>query len=336
MRDFFIFSLMRKKINLAAVVLSMIFLSCGHSEVSKKKNATQLPQKTQVESAILEEDISETLRYLSSDELQGRKVGTEGIEKAAQYIEEQFTMEGIAPYFETYRRSFSMNGIEGHNIVAFKEGTDPAVKDQVIIIGAHYDHLGLVEKVDNDSIANGANDNASGTTAVLELAKFFSTYDTKRSLLFALFSAEESGLVGSSKLADKLLQQNLDPYIMFNIEMIGVPMQNKNYLAYITGFDISNLPQVFNDYAGEKILGFLPEAEELNLYQRSDNYAFAKKFNIPAHSVSSFDFSNYDYYHHVDDEFEKLDTAYMEKFIEAMIPPLAGIANATEKKVKLN
>ena len=331
---------MRKNVILG-VGISAIFAvtSCAQTkesaEVSKRANSTVISETEEVENAISEANIIKSLKTLSADELEGRPTGSKGIEKAADFIIGEFKTAGINPFFETFKDTFEIEGIPGYNIVGFKEGSDPALRDEVIIIGAHYDHIGFGKKVNNDSIANGANDNASGTTAVLELAKFFSERDTKRSLLFALFSAEEMGLIGSKKLAERLKAEELSPYFMFNIEMIGVPMKNKDYLAYLTGFEKSNLPEVFNNISGEKVLGFLPDAEKFNLYKRSDNYAFFKEFGIPAHTVSTFDFTNYDYYHHVDDEFEAMDTAFMKSLIEAFIPGLEGIANSPEKQIEM-
>ena len=284
---------------------------------------------------ISEEKISNRLRYLSSDELGGRKTGTEGIEKAARYLEGIFEENEIEPYFETYRDSFTVEGIAGYNIVGFKEGSDPELKYEVIIIGAHYDHIGTGEAVGTDSLANGANDNASGITAVLALAEYFADKETKRSMLFTLFSAEEMGLVGAKHLAERLKQEDLDPYVMFNIEMIGIPMENKSYNAYVTGYKLSNLAGKFNEYAGAEVLGFLPQAKEYNLFRRSDNYPFFEQFQIPAQTISTFDFTNYGYYHHVDDEFQEMDIPHMTNLIEAVIPGIARMANTEEKEIQM-
>lgn len=141
--------------------------------------------------------IKKTVEFLSSDKLLGRKTGSEGIETAAGYIENIFTQNNIKPYFESYKDTFNVMGHVGHNIVGFIEGKDPNLKNEVVIIGAHYDHLGVIKPIDNDSIANGANDNASGTSTVLQLAQYFGkTRNNKRSLVISLFSAEEIGLVG--------------------------------------------------------------------------------------------------------------------------------------------
>ena len=311
-------------------------MGCGNSREITEENKVAAPiAKEAVKNAILEDEIAAALKYLSSDELEGRETGTEGIEKAAQYIEEIFEKHGVKSFFDTYRDSFTVKEKPGFNVVGLVEGTDPKLKQEYIIIGAHYDHVGRAKAVDGDDLANGANDNASGTTAVLELAKFFAERPQKRSMLFTLFSAEELGLVGARELAQSLKAENIDLYTMFNIEMIGVPMQGRDYKAYITGFDASNLAEKFNEYSGEKVLGFLPEAKQYSLFQRSDNYPFFQEFNIPAQTISTFDFTNYPYYHHVDDEFEHMDTAHMEELIEAIIPGLAAMANSAEKEIKL-
>lgn len=331
---------MRKITVFSAVHLLLLFLiSCGEAKdlPDNPTDPVEEPSKEiPNENVISEVELSQVLEYLSSDELQGRETGSEGIEKAAVYIENLFENEGIKPFFDTYRNSFEINGVTGYNIVGLKEGMDPQLKDEVIIIGAHYDHIGNGTPVGDDDLANGANDNASGTTAVLMLAKYFAGIDTKRSILFTLFSAEELGLVGSNELATTLKNDGLQPYVMFNIEMIGVPMADKDYLAYISGFDRSNLAEVFNNYSDYSVLGYLPEAAELQLFQRSDNFPFFEQFNIPAHTASTFDFSNYDYYHHVDDEFQELNVKHMDSLIEALVPGLREIANSEENLIKLN
>src|SRR5690606_13408347 len=151
---------------------------------------------------------------------------------AAVFIEILFEENNIRPYYKTYRDSFEVGNKTGYNIVGFLEGNDPVLKKEFIILGAHYDHIGAVKAIQGDSIANGANDNASGVVGVLELAKHFSkTNDHKRSFLFVLFSAEETGLQGSKQLAERLNSEGLNLYAMINFEMIGVPMQAGDYLA---------------------------------------------------------------------------------------------------------
>lgn len=290
-----------------------------------------------IEGEILPDEVRLSMEYLASDELAGRNTGSGEIDMAAEFIEDKFSESGLKPYFETYRDSFMIDDLHAFNIVGIVEGVDEELKDEYIIIGAHYDHIGEGEPVDGDKIANGANDNASGTVGVIELAKYFGTLkENKRSLMFVLFSGEEKGLKGSKHLAEKLKGEDLDLYAMVNLEMIGVPMKAKEYLAYITGYENSNLAEKFNEYSGgEEILGFLPQAKQLSLFKRSDNYPFHEEFGIPAQTICTFDFSNYPYYHHVDDEAEFMDYEHMAALVEKLLPGLLKMANTEEKEIKL-
>ena len=311
---------------LAAVLSAAFFFAC---------NSAQEAVDTNIE--VSEAEIEENLRYLASDELQGRATGTEGIEKAATYIENYFREHDVEPYFENFRDNFEVEGKEAFNVVGFLEGNDPELKDEFVIIGAHYDHIGFGEAVGNDSIANGANDNAAGTVAVMELARKFAEKDHNgRSLLFILFSGEELGLTGAEHIAQKLKSENLDLYAVVNLEMIGIPMEGKDHLAYLTGYENSNFAEKFNEYAGEKVLGFLPQAKEYNLFERSDNYPFFEEFNIPAQTISTFDFTNYEYYHHVSDEADNMNFGHMANLIEAVFPAISEMTNTEEKEIKLN
>lgn len=277
------------------------------------------------------------MTYLASDELRGRDTGRPGIAKAAEYLEETLRKFQVKPYFSSYRDHFTVrDSIEAFNIVGYIEGSDPALKNQLIILGAHYDHIGIQKPIQGDSIANGANDNASGTTAVLELAKYFSTKKPKRSILFCFFSGEEIGLKGSLHLAKKLKEKEVTPYVMFNFEMLGVPMKNKPYLAYLTGFQLSNFGEKFNQYAQKEVLGYLPQAKDYHLFYRSDNLGFYKAFHIPAHTLSSFDFTNFPYYHKVQDEAQLMDIAFMKSLIDAVIPGIEKLANTPKKEIKMN
>ena len=340
LRDFFIFSRMRKTITkLCWLFVVALLISCGNTKKSKTtSNAEAAVTKTEnLNLEVNENEVADLLKYLSSNELRGRATGSEGIEKAAQKIEGVFKENNLKPYFETYRHNFETQGVEGFNIVGVLPGNDPELKEEFIILGAHYDHIGIQDPIDGDSIANGANDNAAGTVAVVEMAKKFAAIDdNKRSIMFVLFSAEELGLVGAKKLAKRLKDDDLDLYTLFNFEMIGVPMVNKDYIGYLTGYENSNFAEKFNEYSDKKVLGFLPQAKEYQLFQRSDNYPFYEAFKVPAQSISTFDFTNYNYYHHVADEAEKLDISHMVNVVKSVIPGIYRMANTPEKEIKMN
>jgi Zn-dependent M28 family amino/carboxypeptidase len=280
--------------------------------------------------------LEEIVTYLASDELEGRKTGTIGIDKAASFIQKHFQSYGIKPYFETYRDSFKIKNIDAFNVVGFIEGNDPKLKNEVIIVGAHYDHIGSTKKSGDDIIANGANDNAAGTSAVIAMAKYFSAKkNNKRSIMFALFSAEEMGLLGSKHLSKKLKDQNLDLYTMINFEMIGVPFPDRDYVAFVSGYDLSNMADKINEYTNPNLIGFSEKAKGFQLFKASDNYPFYKEFKLPCQTISSCDLSNYAYYHHVDDEAEKMDYEHMASLINSLIPAIETMSNTPTKEIKM-
>ncbi|MGB5169972.1 MAG: M20/M25/M40 family metallo-hydrolase [Eudoraea sp.] len=306
-------------------LIFFLFAACG----SLKKNKTAYFTTS--------EKVEKDMNFLASDELEGRDTGTGGIEAAATFIENVFESNKVKPFFDSFKDSLSNYEKPAYNIVGYLKGRDKELSKEFIIIGAHYDHIGIENASRGDSIANGANDNASGTTAVLEIAKYFSSAKSnKRSILFVLFSAEEKGLLGSEHLAKRLKNQNLDLYVMLNFEMIGVPMVDKDYLLYLSGYERSNMAATINLMAGEELIGFLPKAKEFSLFQRSDNFPFHKVFNLPAQTFSSFDFTNFDYYHKPGDEVELMDFDHMVKVINKMIPAIEEIANTEERVIKYN
>ncbi|MBN9285130.1 MULTISPECIES: M28 family peptidase [Flavobacterium] len=315
--------------------LPFLFLGCSTSNTKKADDKSVTAVKTAYQ--VQQKSVSGTLEYLASDELQGRDSGSEGIEKAAQFLEKMLKDNNIKPYFKTYRDTLGNFDKPAYNIVGVIEGNDPKLKKEYVIIGAHYDHIGLAQKaINGDNIANGANDNASGTTVASEVAKYFAKNKTnKRSLLIVFFSAEEKGLLGSYHLAKKLKAQNFNLYSMLNFEMLGVPMK-RDFASYITGFGKSNMAKKINEYTGKNTVGFLPVELQYRLFMASDNYPFFVEFHVPAQTVSTFDFENFEYYHHVFDEFKLMDTAHMAAYAQEIIPAVEGMTNSKEKEIKLN
>lgn len=342
--------------------LGMLLLGCGSAKVAETTvlNPTNNPKglqgkiatsaaddkdginSTPVQSKAMPfstaQDIEKTMVYLTADELQGRDTGSEGIAMAADYIQKIFEENALNPYFTSYRDTLTdYEGGIAYNMVGYLPGTDAKLKNEFVVIGAHYDHIGVLATKAGDSIANGANDNASGTTVVLELAKYFGkNKNNRRSLIFALFTAEEKGLVGSKHLANKLKEEGLDLYTMLNFEMVGVPMVNKDHSLYLTGYELSNLAELSNAYAKKNLVGFLPKAKEFNLFRRSDNAPFHDVFNVPSQTYSAFDFTNFEFYHQVGDEAPKMDYGFMADTVNELIPMLTGIINAPTKEVKYN
>ncbi|WP_299890076.1 M20/M25/M40 family metallo-hydrolase [uncultured Lacinutrix sp.] len=327
---------MKKTISI--IVLALLLISCG----AKLKGNDGKPGKDGVSSktvTITSDEVKDIVAFLASDDLEGRDTGSAGIESSAKMIEYKFKEMGLKPYFDatSYRDNFKIGEMDAFNVVGYLEGSDSKLKEEFIIIGAHYDHIGIGKDVNGDTIANGANDNAAGTSAVLSLAKYFAAKkNNKRSLLFVTFTAEEKGLLGSKHLAERLKEQNFNLYTMFNIEMIGVPFKARDYEAFVSGYELSNFAEKANEYAGNKLLGFSEVSKKYSLFKRSDNYPFYQAFKVPSHTVSSCDLTNFDFYHHVDDEIDKLDYPFMASLINKMAPVIEAMSNTATREIRMN
>lgn len=313
-----------------ALLFSILSLGCITLASAQKKKTATAPYKVE------EKSVASTLKFLSSDDLKGRNTGTEGAEMAAKYLEEVLAKSGIKPYFKTYRDTLTNYTKPAYNIVGYLEGTDPVLKNEFVVIGAHYDHIGITDKpVNGDYIFNGADDNATGTTTVAELAAYFGkAKSNKRSILFCFFSAEEVGLLGSQHLAQKLKAQNFNIYTMLNFEMTGVPLGH-DLLAFITGYGRSNMADKFNEYGGKKLIGSNEFEMKYQLFRQSDNYPFFLEFNVPAHTLSTTEMSTFKFYHQLGDEFEAMDTAHMTNFIQVMLPVVEKMVNAPTHEIVL-
>jgi hypothetical protein len=321
------------------LVAALILVACSSTKqvatVDRAANAlsSNMELKVPVASAT---SIATDVAFLASDDLEGRDTGSDGILKAASYLRERLENLGIKPYEGSYLDPFETEKVNGFNVVGMLPGSDGILKDEVIVIGAHYDHIGLIDAVEGDSIANGANDNATGTASVLAIAEILTKLDfNRRTVVFAFFSAEEKGLLGSKHLAAKMKAENKNVVAMINYEMTGVPMVDAPYIAYLTGYDTSNMGEVFNNANIKRIVtGKLEQAAQYQLYKRSDNYPFALEFNVPAQTFSTFDFTNFDHYHKVGDEIQHVNANHMAAVVDATIPGLLDIINKSLLKMK--
>jgi Zn-dependent M28 family amino/carboxypeptidase len=164
--------------------------------------------------------------------------------------------------------------------VGYVEGIDPVLKKRVLLISGHYDHIGLAkEGINGDFINNGANDDASGTTAVAEMAKLHVSSQI-REVFFCILCRGRKRIVRIEAFSEKLKQQNFNLYAQFNIEMIEA--NERDYLAYLTGFE--NRIWAKNEYTGKKERWISPKAPNIC---RSDNYSFYDVFKVPCQSVST-------------------------------------------------
>lgn len=213
-------------------------------------------------------------------------------------------------------------------------GSDPLLKQELVVLGAHYDHIGIQRPIAGDSIANGANDNASGVSILLEVARNLAKKKVKRTVLVCFFTAEELGILGSEHLAQRLKKEKANVVMMLNFEMLGVPMQ-REYQTFITGYDQSNLAVKINEIAGENLTGRFEDAERMQLFKRSDNYPFYLTFKIPSQTFSSSDFENFKYYHHVKDEVHLMDVVFMTELTKKFVPVLEKLINLPTGEIRL-
>ncbi|PRP67286.1 M20/M25/M40 family metallo-hydrolase [Nonlabens agnitus] len=320
------------------ILMAATLVACGTSNrinqlstetLTSKKQRVKLPSSNPTQIAI-------DVQYLSSDELQGRDTGSKGIELAATYLKERFESLGIEPYGDSYMHPFQTDKATGNNVVAVLNGSDKELMKETIVIGAHYDHIGIIQAVAGDSIANGANDNATGTASVLAVAEMFKKLDfNRRKVVFALFSAEEKGLVGSRELAKQMKVNGENVVAMINFEMTGTPMVGKNYIAYLTGYDTSNMGDIFNkENETRTVTAKLPAAAQMNLFARSDNYAFYEVFKVPSQTLSTFDFTNFNEYHKVGDDITGVNAQHMSQVVDATFPGIFFMANEQGLKLK--
>lgn len=167
---------------------------------------------------------------LASDSMEGRGMGTQGRIRTMNYIAGQFKESGLKPYyqgsfFQPFDLRIQLVNVQGNNVVGYVEGSHPELKNEFIVVGAHYDHLGYVTKNGEKIIYPGADDNASGTATVMELARIFAADPTiaGRSIIFIAFDAEESGLLGAAKfLEENAVFDRSKLKLMFSLDMVGM------------------------------------------------------------------------------------------------------------------
>ena len=284
---------------------------------------------------ITEALIKKHITILSSDEIEGRKAGTRGIEKAARYIENEFKKIGLNKFdgLSTYRQEFNEKGLALFNVIGILEGKSN--KDEFIVISAHYDHLGINKNGNGDVIYNGANDNASGVAAVLALAKYFSKMKVnERSIIFVAFTAEEMGLIGSNYFGEKINPKKIVAGI--NIEMIGKQSPFGPKTAWITGYNKSTFGEIIKKNLEGSDYNIYPDPYlSFNLFFRSDNASLAR-LGIPAHTFSTSPMDKDLDYHKVTDEVNTLEIYTIAETIKAIAKGTTSIINGTDTPSRVN
>ena len=289
------------------------------------------------------EELKINLYEFASDAYEGRNTGELGQKKAAAFLKDQYKNNGVATpignddYFQEIPASFLPAGIkDSENVVAFVAGT--TFPEEIIVISAHYDHIGI----ENGEIYNGADDDASGTVAILEIAEAFQLAANegkgpKRSLLFLHVTAEEKGLFGSKWYVENPLFPIENHVANLNIDMVGRvddAHKNKPNFIYLIGADkLSSELHKVSEEANKKFVDldldytFNDENDPNRFYYRSDHYNFAKK-NIPV--IFYFNGVHEDY-HKASDTAEKINYELLTKRTKLIFHTAWEIANRTER-----
>lgn len=273
----------------------------------------------------LEQQLRDHVRILASDSLQGRGLGTQGAERARNYIIQQFREAGIEPLAEDYLQPFNFRQnlvwVDAWNIVGVVRGTDPVLRNEYILIGAHYDHLGFTMDGDSKRIFPGADDNASGVAAIIEIGRHFAQNPDLlgRSLIIVAFDAEESGLLGSRYFVNHAPVPLVQIRKMFSLDMVGMYAANNG--VHLRG--ISSLVQgddLARELAGNMEVSIRRTGQRIE--RRTDTAPFGDS-GIPATHVFTGQKSPY---HKPGDQYHLLDYQGMARVVVFMNGLLAELS----------
>jgi len=208
-------------------------------------------------------------------------------------------------------------------------------KNEYVVFSGHYDHLGIGKPTaEGDSIYNGANDDAAGTTAVILLANYFAKLNNnERTLIFVAFTAEEIGGHGSTYFSKQLQPEQV--MAMFNIEMIGTESKWGTNSAYITGYEKTDMGKILQANLSGSKFHFEPDPyPDQKLFYRSDNATLAA-LGVPAHTISTSKMDSEKFYHSADDEIETLDMVNMTEIIKSIAISSTSIVNGKDTPTRV-
>ena len=341
------------KIFIFASALSLVG-SCATERYSDKiqniKDNIVFNDKKQVETfsnSISANELKEYVYYLSSDDLKGRKTGEPGFDMASKYIKDFYESEEIASplgnddYYQHIPKTFFYSDLNSsQNVVAYLKGTQ--FPNEVLIISAHSDHLGTIDNM----VYNGADDNGSGTAALMEIAQAFKKakdagFAPKRSILFLHLTGEEEGLEGSRYYTTHPIFALEDTVADLNIDMIGraddAHQTNTNYVYVIGSDKLSTELHYISEAANNEFTHlqldykYDDDNDPNNFYGRSDQYNFAEH-EVP---VIFYFSGTHDDYHQPTDTPEKLNYPLLEKRTKLIFATAWYLANS-EKRISVD
>ncbi|MCB0462372.1 MAG: M28 family peptidase [Flavobacteriaceae bacterium] len=305
---------MNTKILSPLFVLLLMFSCKGQTETTTEQTLEQVEVKTQLFDA---DALLERVKFLSLDSLEGRRTGEKGGLIAREYVVNQFKKYGIAPLLSDYTQPFSFEGrrdkktYEGANVLGLIKGTEQP--DKYIVISAHYDHVG----VNDGEVYNGADDDASGTSAIIAVAEYLKNNPPKHSVVIAAFDAEELGLRGAAHFLEANTIPKEQIAIDINLDMVG---RNDNNELYVVGTNLYTqlqpaitdleLPENFKLSVGHDGLD-----DKDNWVSSSDHGPFHKQ-EIP---FLYFGVEDHKDYHKPTDDFEFIQPEFYAKAVTVII-----------------
>lgn len=307
--------------------------ACARSATLAPLTSTSAPA-----TPITTADIRRILGVLAADSLEGRLAGTRGADKAARYIASEMQSIGLAPagdtgYFQSVPLMLTSDRRRGprlvdswaawdtipaerrqksSNVIGILRGNDPSLRDQVVLIDAHYDHLGIGPPVAGDSIYNGADDDASGVVAVLEIARALAAGPPpKRTIIVMATTGEEEGILGTRWYIAHPIVPLARMVSNMEIEMIGRPdsLAGGPGKAWLTGYERSTMGDMLRQANLPIVADPHPDQQ---FFLRSDNISYAQ-MGIPAHTLSSYGL--HADYHQPSDEVSRIDFDHMTAVI---------------------
>ncbi|NCT18182.1 MAG: peptidase M20 [Flavobacteriaceae bacterium CG_4_8_14_3_um_filter_34_10] len=308
------------KISISVLVLFSFFIKVQSQELPLQLDSETYSFPLNTESSIIKEELLSHIQFLASDKLEGRKTGQPGNLVARNYIYSYLETLHLDVTLQPFSFERKNKKIEASNIITVIEGTE--LPKNYMVITAHYDHVGIGKTVKNDSIYNGADDNASGVAALLVLAKYFQKNKPKNSLIFIALDAEEMGLQGAKYFVENRGDKNM--VLNINMDMIS---RNENNEIYICGTRytpslkkyFSNIPE--NTFPITFTLGHDGLDGKDSWVKQSDHYYFYKN-TIP---FLYFGVEDHPDYHKPSDTFENIQPDFYFEVVQFIANTIADL-----------
>ncbi len=324
----------------AALLLALASVACDQGADSAEQAAPVGMTEDAALASITADDLRQKVFTLAADSMRGRDTPSPEIEATAIWIASQMEAAGLTPgaadggWIHRYTNDRFEEGATAPNVVAVLEGSDPVLKNEYVVYSAHMDHVGVRQPREGsestDSIYNGADDNASGTSTLMEVAEAMAELEVrpKRSMMFVWVSGEEKGLLGSRAFADDPSVPIESMVANFNVDMVG---RNWTDTIVAIGKEHSDLGETMNRVnSANPAIGMTAIDDiwpEQNFYGRSDHYNFARR-GVP---ILFFFNGTHEDYHRASDEPAKIDTEKMARIGKLLFLLGMEVGNADQR-----